>query len=919
VSNKPVNKTSILTRKPAILKLKFLVATCILLFFFQAVRAQDVSELRISGRYRGQSLPVFFNTLSSEYGIRFFYQKPWIDTIAVHRDFDGTPLIQVLNSIFQHKNVTWRTFQDDAVVIFPIPDADRKRYVDELQLLVIGDPLNEGRYKTATLQGKIVDGKTGDPLPNAVILEIKSNKGTSSDSRGLFTFELPTGEHNLQLSYLGYQPVNQKLRLIENGYAEFEIFEESLSIGEVTITGEYADLPRAQMSMIRMETRKIRDLPALMGEVDVMRGMTMQAGVQTVSELSSGFNVRGGNTDQNLLLINGSPVFNASHLFGFLSLINPDLVDNFRLFKGGMPARYGERVASIMEVDLKDGNEETLRIAGGLGIINSRLALDGPLTKDKKLTLTAGGRSSYTNWILKQIPNPDISQSVTHFYDAAGKLTYRFNAHNRISGMTYFSHDKYSTSAQTIMEYGSLLANMQSRNRFSDKTTGEGSLSFSRYNYRLTDLANGKSEEAYFLDNQLKYSSMKYNLRYRPNENHTIEGGFNAIYYQIEPGEVIGKADTTLIVSRNLNPEKALEWAGYLSDEIEITPGFSISFGARLSGFSNIGTPVVYKYDPAKPKAANTVIDSITYLSDEIVNSYRNFEPRVLLRYETSPGNVLKLNVQRISQYVFQVSNNSVISPAETWKVSDFHLKPLISDQIALGFETTSLHKTIEFSAEGYYKKLQNLLEYKNGAQLLMNPRIETSLIPADGYSYGLELTGKKNRGRLTGWVNYTWSRTMRKTTSEWEEDQLWEGAYYPSVYDRPHDLSVVGTYNISRRWRFTSNFVFLSGRPVTLPERLYQYGGERLIYYSERNKYRMPPYHRLDMAITLDENLRVKRMWKGSWTLSVYNVYGRHNPYSVYYRKTVPTAENDYRLYSLFKLSVIGIPVPSLTYNFKF
>jgi hypothetical protein len=800
-----------------------------------------------------------------------------------------------------------------------MPSGDRKRFVDELQLLVIGDPLNMGRYKTATLEGRIVDGKTGQPLPGAVIIEQASSRGTSSDGNGRFSLELTAGDHTLRLSYMGFQPVQQKIRLIESGYAEFEIFEESHSIGEVTITGEYADLPRAQMSMIRMETRKIRNLPALMGEVDVIRGMTMQAGIQTVSELSSGFNVRGGNTDQNLLLINGSPVFNSTHLFGFLSLINPDLIDNVRLFKGGMPARYGERVASVMEVDLKDGNEETLQMTGGIGIINSRLAFDGPLTKDKKLTITAGGRSSYTNWLLRQVPNPDISQSETSFYDAAGKLTYRFNSHNRLSGMAYVSNDGFNTSAHTQMEYGSMLANLHLRSRFNDQTTGEGNVSFSRYSYRLTDNAGGKPEEAYYLDNRLQYSAVKYNVRFRPNEQHTLEGGFNMIKYQIDPGKVTGTELETLITESGLNRENALEWAGYLSDEWEFTPGFSVSFGARFSNFSTIGTPVVYLYDPSLPRVPGSVVDSLKFDPRSIAFTYRQLEPRLLFRYEIDQGNVLKLNFQRVAQYVYQISNNAVVSPAETWKTSDHHLKPLISEQVAIGFENTSLHQQFDFTAEVYYKQLQNLIEYKNGAQLLMNPNIETSLIPASGYSYGLELQGRKNLGRLNGWMNYTYSRTMRKTNSIFEDEQLWNGNYYPSVYDRPHDFSVAATYNISRRWRFTGNFVYLSGRPVTLPERLYAYAGETLIYFSERNKYRMPAYHRLDMAITLDENLRKKRMWKGSWTISVYNAYGRHNPYSVYYRKTVPTAENNYRMYSLFKLSVIGIPVPSLTYNFRF
>jgi len=881
--------------------------------------AQDPDEVKVTGRFRGVSLPGLLDSLEHTGLVRFFYRPQWIDTIAVIRDFDGTPLVQFLNSVLQRSGITWKTFQQNGVMIFPLPESDRKRYIDELQLLVIGDPLNEGRYRTALLEGKLVDGKTGDPLPGAVILDTRTSRGTSADRQGFFSMELPTGEHHLQFSYLGYQPTFQKIRLIENGYAEFEIFGESHRIGEVTVTGEQADLPRSQMSLVRMEAKSIRELPALMGETDIMRGMAMQAGVQSVGELSSGFNVRGGNTDQNLLLVNGSPVFNSSHLFGFLSLINPDLVDDVRLFKGGMPARYGERIASVMEVDLRDGNSETLRLSGGVGIINSRLAIDGPLGKNKKLTLTAGGRSSYSDWLMKKIPNPSLSQSTTGFYDLAGKLTHRFNTLHRLSGMVYVSRDEFSTSSQTITRYGSLLANVQARNQLAPGLNGEGNLSFSRYDYRFTDLAGGIHQKAYHLSNRLKYGSLKYNLRYRPSDYTTLEAGINLISHAIDPGEITGKEAWSAIVPTRVESEKGLEGALYASADIRVLPSLTLSPGLRYSHFSHFGPEVVYLYDPAAPRSALTVTDSLPIGKGKATRSYHRPEPRLLMRLGVSPETSLKLNFQRITQYLFQISNNAVIAPADTWKAADYHIPPMTGDQAALGFETAILDKGLEMSVETYYKKLKNLPEYRNGAKLLMNPHIETSLIPAEGHSWGVEIQGRKDKGRLTGWLSYTWSRSMRKTTSPFREEQLRNNRYFPSEYDRPHDLSVVATYHISRRWRFSSNFVYLSGRPVTLPEKLYSYGGESLIWYSDRNKYRMPSYHRLDMALTLDENLRKKRMWKGSWTLSVYNLYGRDNPYSVYYRKTVPSPENDYRFYSLFKLSVIGIPVPSLTYNFRF
>ena len=324
-------------------------------------------------------------------------------------------------------------------------------------------------------------------------------------------------------------------------------------------------------------------------------------------------------------------------------------------------------------------------------------------------------------------------------------------------------------------------------------------------------------------------------------------------------------------------------------------------------------------YDENQPKSASTVTDSLIFRDGEVVKSYGGIEPRLALNWETDGGFSYKLSYQRTRQYINQISNNAVISPAEIWKTSDYHLEPLINDQIALGVQKNNVLRQLSLSTEVYYKQLQNLIEYKNGAQIIMNKHLETDLIPSDGYSYGVELSLHKPDGRLTGWLNYTYSRTMRKTTGEFNEEQINRGNYYPSIYDKPHDLSVVANYNISRRWRVSGNFVLISGRPVTLPEVTYQYAGEKLVYYSDRNKYRMPPYHRFDISITFDENLRKKRMWKGSWTLSVYNMYGRKNPYSIYYRKTIADPGTDYKAYSLFKLAVIGVPIPSLTYNFTF
>jgi len=881
--------------------------------------AQETEDIKVSGIYKEQPLKDFLNDLESKYNLHVFYKDTWVKGQTISVSFNETPLLRALNTIFHENELGFEIFQKNDIVVFKRA-MDTRSGIDQLsQILVVGNPVNVGRYKSAILSGRILDGKTGEPLIGAVIYNNKLQKGASSDSKGNFRFEMPTGEQQLSLSFIGFQSSTAKIRLIEDGQAEFQLFEETHNIEEVTVVGEEADLPKAQMSMVQMTSKELKQLPALMGEVDVLKGLTMLAGVQTVGELSSGFNVRGGNTDQNLILVNGSPVFNSSHLFGFLSLINPDVVEDIRLFKGGMPVKYGERVSSVMEVDFKDGNDETLSAYGGIGIINSRLTLDGPLTNNKKLRIVAGGRSSYTNWILKKIPDLDISNSITNFYDLSGKLTYKFNAHNQMSAMGYVSNDEFSTSSQSITNYGNLLGNFNLHTRYGEKLFGELDVSHSEYDYRLTDYADDTPTDAYYLDNKLEYSSGAYNLKYHPEARHNVEAGFKVVHNIINPGEISPANDLTVIESQIMNKEKLMEWAVYAGDEFQVLPNFSIVAGLRYSWFKNIGTPVVYLYDPDQPKTSETVIDSLTFGKNDVSASYSGFEPRFSMNFDLGLSTSLKFNYQRTRQYVFQLSNNAVISPAETWKAADYHLKPLICDQIALGLENSSWLKQVNLKGEVYYKNLQNLIEYKNGAKLIMNEHIETALIPTRGYSYGIELSAQKNTGRLTGYVSYVFSRTMRKNVSDYDEENFWDGDYYPSIYDKPHDFSLTGTYNLSRRWRVSGNFVFISGRPITLPEIKYQFAGENLVYYSERNKYRMPPYNRLDLSITYDENLRKKRMWKGSWTLSVYNVYGRNNPYSVYYKKSTRDASNDYRQYSMYKLSVIGVPIPSLTYNFRF
>jgi hypothetical protein len=899
---------------------KALILTVVLLLSTQSGQSQEIQEIKVTGSFTNTPIKEFFGSLEKNYGIRFFYKEEWIKTTEVTKTFNNVPLVQILNQIFVGKELTFKFFQNNSVFIYP-QGADNHAVsgIDNSQVMVIGDPLNQGRYQRAKLQGRVLDGKNGEPLPGAVIHNLDSGLGTSTDLKGRYSFEMATGDLRLGISFMGYEIQNQKIRLIQNGTADFELFEKSHNIAEIIVVGEEAKASKAQMSMIKMTAVTLKELPVLMGEADLIKSMVMMPGVQSVGEMSSGFNVRGGNTDQNLVLIDGAPVFNTTHLFGFFSMINPDAVKDVTLYKGGIPAAYGERISSVMDVQLKEGRNENIGINGGIGLISSRLNIEGPFAKKKKSSFMIGGRSTYSDWLLQQTKNPTFMNSVAHFYDVNGSADIEFGPKNHLKLTGYISSDVFNLNTSSLYNYANSLGSLNWKLNLSKKLVSNLNLAYSKYDLSMDEKDPVRPEDDYTLKSNIQYSSLKYALSFYPTNRQRINAGFQAIGYWIKPGEIFPTQSITNVLHESLRKEQSAEMALFADNDFDLSDKLSFNIGLRYTQFFNYGPGLVYDYAPGVSKSRSSIIDSTFYNSGDIIKTYKGLEPRVSMKYNLDNGGSLRISYQRIHQFVSQISNTAVISPADYWKSADPNLAPLINDQVALGFFKNVSDEKFETSVELYYKKLQNMIEYKNGAQLLMNNHIETDLLLANGYSYGLEFLAKKNAGRLNGWISYTYSRTFRKADSELSDDKINNGKYYPSVYDKPHDLSVVMNYKISRRWRFSGNFVFSSGRPITLPEQKYDIGGNQVVIYSDRNKYRMPPYHRMDVSITLDENLRIKRMWKGSWTFSVYNFYGRKNPYSVFYRKDASVQSTNPSQYSIYKLSIIGVPVPSITYNFKF
>jgi hypothetical protein len=872
--------------------------------------------------WQNRLLPIdtLANQLEIKRNITLYYQAEWFKNKNFHISVIDNPIDEILSVLKNACNCSYVLIDSSSIVFVPNEVSGTQQTKTGGAEITIGNPREYGKYSRAVVNGKIIDGKTGEPLAGARIFIEKTKTGAATDKNGNFTITLPVGDYEAKLTYIGYEDTQSKIKVIGNGSATFEIIEKSIGLNEVVVTAERTDnnLISTQMGLVQLNTKDIKELPVVFGETDVIKSVTLLPGVQTIGEFGTGFNVRGGGADQNLILVEDVPIFNSAHLFGLTSIINPDAVSNVTLLKAGIPAKYGERASSLMDIRMGTANTEKIKAKGGIGLINSRLTIDAPLFKNK-VNLMLGGRTTYSDWLLRRMPDVDLMNSSARFYDLNTLLTIAPNSNNKIVAFGYYSKDDFSFSHNVKYKYDNTLASIRWNHIINQKFTTNLITGFSRYTYEVSELDTLHRNEAYKMNSEILYNNVKWNLAWHPTNSHAVDFGVNAVFYAVQPGNLARYDTLSQVVPVSVQKGRAGEFALYASDDFTLTPNIGIEVGVRFSGYFLKGPGKFYTYKDGSSITSSTITDSVSYGSSDIIQRYYGLEPRFSFRYSIDDVSSVKLSYNRLNQYINLVSNSAVMTPADVWKLSDRYVKPLKCDQIAVGYFRNFNQNALETSVELYYKKLSDIIEYKNGAQLLLNNHLETDLVNAQGYNFGVEAYVKKNTGRLTGWASYTFSRSMRKTTGNEAEDQVNGNRYFPSNYDKPHNIVINANYHISRRWRFSGSFLYSTGRPATLPELKYNIGGYQLIYYSERNKYRIPDYHRLDVSITLDESLRLKKKWKGSWTFSIINLYWRKNAYSVYYQQDKPSESNNYRTYSLYKLYIIGRPLPTVTYNFSF
>ncbi len=770
-----------------------------------------------------------------------------------------------------------------------------------LPFFMMAEGKDDGTDNRKTISGHIIDKNTGEDLIGATIYVNEIGGGTITNVYGFFSISLDPGSYEIQFSYVGYEPISKTIELKENQTIDVELSPKSEVLEEVVVKGEAknANITKTEMSVTKINTRSIKKIPALMGEVDIIKAIQLLPGVQATAEGSSGFSVRGGAPDQNLILLDEATVYNASHLMGFFSVFNNDAIKDIKLYKGDIPAAYGGRLSSLLDVRMKDGNNKKFSGTGGIGTISSRLTLEAPLEKDKA-SFIISGRRTYADIFLKLSKDEQLRNNTIYFYDLNAKVNYKINDNNRVYVSSYYGKDVFKND-DFKMGWGNQTQTIRWNHLFSKRLFSNFTLIRSKFDYYL-GVPEGEAN-SFTWESVLRDYSMRADFSYFPNSKNSIKAGFSTTYHDFEPGSAFGTGEETIFTEYIVPENYALESGIYLSNEQKIGQLLTLKYGLRFSLFNNIGKGTIYNYDKNYEK-----IDSTVYPKGEFYNTYYGIEPRFGLTYLLNERSSIKASYSRTRQYIHLATNSTAGTPLDVWFPSSPNVKPQIADQVALGYFKNFKDNTIEASVEAYYKFNQNAIDFKDHAQLLLNREMEGELRYGDAWSYGAEFLIKLNLTKLNGWVSYTWSRTWR------EFKDINNGKKYPAPYDRPNDVSVVLNYQLSERITIGANWVYMTGLPVSFPTGRFEYGNVIAPVYSDRNSYRLPDYHRLDVSFTLKGKEKPGKKWHGEWNLSIYNAYGRKNAWVINFESEENNPNEKYAEMTY----LFGI-VPSITYNFHF
>ncbi len=783
-----------------------------------------------------------------------------------------------------------------------------------LLVLVPGLLMAQSKF---TLSGTVANQLNNETLIGATIHIVEANTSVTSNSYGFYSITLPKGEYTVVISYMGFENIEEKISLTESVKKNFALKENTKALDEVVVksssTSTRVNITKPEMSVNKLSINTIRKMPAVMGEVDVLKAILQLPGVANAQEGSSGFNVRGGSVDGNLVLLDEAVVYNTSHLFGFFSVFNSGVIKDLKLYKGGIPANFGGRISSVLDIYQKEGNNKKFHINGGLGAVSSRLLVEGPLVKEKGSFVVAG-RASYAHLFLKLAGEPNSA----YFYDLNAKLNYKFNDKNSVYVSGYFGKDDMNFNNALMNDYGNALVNVRWNHIFSDKLFANASAIYSDYNYGLQIKFAGMDWKS-----DIKNYNLKYDLKHYLSDKLNLSYGFNSIYYRFNPGTIRPFDDKSPVLPDQIAKKNAFENALYVSAEQKATKKLSFNYGFRYSYFQRLGQETVNVYANNQAVVYNPELHiyeeaiptgTVSYGKNKRIADFGNLEPRFAAAYAFNNNQSVKASYNRMSQYIHLISNTASVSPLDIWSPSDQYLKPQLLDQVAVGYFQNLKGGKYSLEVEAFYKKIKNKADFIDGAELIANKAIERVMLNGEGRAYGLEVLARKNTGKLTGWLSYTLSRAEQKTPGRSaSEPGINNGKWYRANYDKTHNLSLTAAYQLTKKWSFGGIFTYQTGKAATFPVGKYQYQGVTIANYGTRNENSLPGYHHLDLSATYIPKPDKLKRWKGEWVFSVYNVYGRNNAAAMTFGQNTDTGKSEAR-----QMSIFGI-IPSVTYNFKF
>ncbi|MDE3214025.1 MAG: TonB-dependent receptor, partial [Bacteroidota bacterium] len=891
----------------------YILCTLLVLFYGVGAKAQKKPMPLVTHDFDHVSAQQFFTQLESVTGWHFYYDSSQIHVPEITLEAIQKPLDEVLKEGLQHSGLKFAIDQSgdvfisrglaiqadlpedfwglhrqgrdiartDSVVDYLDLEGKNRKTSAKNKLYVVGQKGKENAQGRSTITGYVTDRSTGNPVSGASIHVENTPTEVVTDPYGYYTLSLTRGHHTLSIQSIGLKDTKLDVEVYGDGKLDIDMQDRVIALKNVVISKEKVNNIRGlQMGVQKLDIKAIKQVPVAFGEADILKVMLTLPGVKSVGEASTGLNVRGGSSDQNLILFDDATIYNPSHFFGLFSAFNPEVVSNVELYKSSIPAKYGGRLSSVMDISSRDGNKKKIAGTAGIGLLTSRLTLEGPIVKNKS-SFIVGARTTYANWMLNLLPS-QYKNSQAGFYDVNLNINQELGKKNILYLMGYMSNDRFNLNSDTLYHYGNRNVSLKWKHIFNNRLYAFFIAGYDRYQYDISSQSNPVN--AYDLNFDINQRNLKAQFNYFVNSKHSLEFGMENILYKLHPGNYSPLGSRSLIVAKQMQPEQALESALYISDKYTVTPKFSLEAGVRYSLFNALGTDSFNVYPSGVPKTTDDIIGVKYFGNNQVAKTYQGPEFRLSARYAVTSDFSIKASYNSARQYIHLLSNTSSMAPTDIWKLSDPNIKPQFGNQFSLGFYKNLKENTIETSVEVYYKTIQNYLDYKSGALLILNPHIETDVLSTRGKAYGVEFLLKKATGKLNGWLSYTYSRTFLQANDSTQGEIINQGKYYPASYDIPNDVTLVSNYRVNHRLSFSLNMTYSTGRPITLPIGRFYYNNSERTLYGDRNGYRIPDYFRTDFSINYEGNFKVHQWAHNSWTIGVYNLTGRRNPYSVYF-----------------------------------